>query len=187
MISGFISYFHLELSALNQISNPNVFLSEPPTLIQCRVRCLHKDAHTVIMLSSATRQDTHTSTTVLKHQNLLGYFDARLIWVDVYFQIKSDKNFIYMVSVRVIISRRFPETQSLTPEWVLCLWMTLHTLSLHLHISFSNQIDQQRFIGPAWLIFHKLLHALLMLLPSAQKRLQYFFLFRFFCFSCILG
>lgn len=40
--------------------------------------------------------------------------------------------------------------------------------------SLRYQIDQrQRFIGPAWLIFHKLLHALLMLLPSTEKLFQY--------------
>lgn len=117
----------------------------------------------------------HTSTTVLKTQNLLDYFNTRVIWVDVYILIKSAKNFIHMVcvSVRVIISRRFPETQSLTPEWVMCLWMTRHTLSLHLHISLSYQIDQQHFSGPAWLIFHKLLHALLMFFPPAAKLFQY--------------
>lgn len=55
VISGFIRiYFHLEWSAVIKYFIL-IFLPEPPTLIQYSMRCLHKDAHTVIMSSSATR------------------------------------------------------------------------------------------------------------------------------------
>lgn len=189
MIAGFISYFHLEWSAVikylilffifyfyqNLLLYSNTMWSKMPP--QRRAHSNH-----VILCHSLG----HTSTTVLKTQNLLDYFNTRVIWVDVYILIKSAKNFIHMVcvSVRVIISRRFPETQSLTPsescacEWpdILCLYTYTSVLAIKSTSSTSVGLHGWSFTNS----FMLYLCSFLQLRNFSNINL-------IFCFSCILG